>query len=79
MGKEKEILMLVITCFACGKPIKDTKAPCPHCGYQFTADDNSSCPNKKFANCTLTGNLCQHSANYGKCPVKNEVEREQDY
>ena len=71
--------MLVITCFACGKPIKNAHIPCPHCGYKFTAGDDLDCPNKQFGTCTLTGNLCTYVGNYGKCPVKNEVEREQDY
>ena len=71
--------MVVMKCFACGNPIKFPQLPCPHCGYQFTADNNKSCPNISFANCTLTGNLCQHAGHYGKCPIKNEVERESGY
>ena len=73
MGERK---MIVQKCFACGQPVRFPSQPCPHCGYQFTADDNTSCPNRSFANCMITGNLCQHSSHYGKCPIKNEVERE---
>lgn len=71
--------MIIVKCFACGQPLRNPKDPCPNCGYQFTADNNLKCPNISFGNCNLTGNLCQHSGHYGKCPIKNEVEREQPY
>ena len=65
-------------CFNCGKILRNINVPCPNCGYFYSADTNKECPNIRMGTCLVTKALCRNMGNYGKCPVKNELEREED-
>ena len=66
-------------CFACGEPIYNKAAPCPKCGYQFSAADDRYCPNNKFGLCGITEIPCTYGIYWNTCGIKNKVDNESTF
>lgn len=65
------------TCFNCGGSIVTPLTPCPYCGYKVDGD-NLRCPNLMGTICSLTDNICSIRGDYGRCPVKNKFDHDDD-
>ena len=61
-------------CFACGKEIGNN-IECPECGYSFTFENTSKCPDNDEGICIITENPC-FCEDFFSCKVKQQAEKE---